>query len=420
MCVTSPPYWGFRSYGTEPQIWGGDSECAHQWGASIPRYNPTKHTNPATDGKHAYKPAEALPGGHGSFCAKCAAWYGELGQEPTVGLYIEHMVEVFRQVWRVLRKDGTLWLNLGDNYAGSGLGGCKTSTLQSRARAWADPNDRPPGYSRQRSPEGLKPKDLIGVPWRVAFALQQDGWWLRRDIIWDKTTCMPESVADRPSSTHEYLFLLAKSRHYFYDRHAIREKHDGKRSKTSNQGGGNKRSVWRVGVSNSDLPHYAMYPPKLIEPCILSGTSAYGCCGQCGAPWRRVVERTEGTYAERKARGVGGPYNRNPELRRQAVGTLTNSSYTTIGWKPSCKCEVGQLVPAVVLDPFNGAGTTGVVAIGHNRSYIGIDLSQKNIETSMTYISTMFPLLVWRDLAEIASPSLPATLTSHVQAKVEA
>lgn len=176
-CITSPPYWGLRDYGVA----------------------------------------------------------GQLGLEATPEAYVERMVAVFREVRRVLKKDGTLWLNLGDSYAGSAQGwghggqaaGPKQATnagsLNQPMTAEKIGFQRPPGYISSRQPNGLKPKDLVGIPWRVAFALQADGWWLRSDIIWAKKNCMPESVTDRPTRSHEYLFLLTKSAKYYYDAEAIKE-----------------------------------------------------------------------------------------------------------------------------------------------------------------------------------------------------
>ena len=238
--ITSPPYWGLRSYGTEPQVWGGDPMHDHAWG----------------DEERSDRAGAARTRGfvraRGAFCT-CGAWRGELGLEPTPWLYIEHMVEVFRAVWRVLRPDGTLWLNLGDCYAtgagavgehpGGGEQGARwkgevTRHRDQKRRAHGQPatNGRgePQGCGKNTSVgpilqpnrmpiEGLKPKDLVGIPWRVALALQADGWWLRRDIIWSKPNPMPESTKDRCITAHEYLFHLSKSERYFYDYGAVQE-----------------------------------------------------------------------------------------------------------------------------------------------------------------------------------------------------
>lgn len=214
-CVTSPPYWGLRDYGVK----------------------------------------------------------GQIGLEKTPGEYVEKLVTVFREVRRVLKDDGTLWLNLGDSYAGGGPHhGAKNTGKSATNRGSITGIDRLPIA-------GLKSKDLVGIPWRVAFALQSDGWYLRSDIIWAKPNPMPESVRDRPTKAHEYLFLLSKSPRYYYDADAIREPCvDGMRmpKKWNNPKGKNKRTVWTITPKPYRGAHFATFPPQLIEPCILAGAPAGG------------------------------------------------------------------------------------------------------------------------------------------------
>jgi len=240
-CVTSPPYWGLRDYGTP----------------------------------------------------------GQLGLETTPAEYVEHMVEVFREVRRVLRDDGVLWLNLGDCYAtGAGrVGKCPGGGAQGEAWAKRGAMTQP---NRMPLP-GLKPKDLVGIPWRVAFALQADGWWLRSDIVWHKPNPMPESVTDRPTRSHEYLFLLTKAASYYYDAEAVKEpardwgtrdrtngsrtaegvnymprhdggKHCGLTNCNNAATGRNLRSVWTITTKPYRGSHYAVMPEKLVEPCIKAGS----------------------------------------------------------------------------------------------------------------------------------------------------
>ena len=216
-CVTSPPYWGLRDYG-------------HQ---------------------------------------------GQIGLEETPDEYVERMVEVFREVRRVLRDDGTLWLNLGDSYAGSwGNQGRKQSRGAQRPinkgmKTTVDDGRYPSKKSRTGAvPRGtdLKQKDLVGIPWMVAFALRADGWYLRSDIIWQKPNAMPSSVKDRPTTAHEYVFLLSKSRRYYYDSESIRETGSGMPPL-----GRNRRTVWTLPTVPYKGAHFATYPPALITPCILAG-----------------------------------------------------------------------------------------------------------------------------------------------------
>lgn len=274
---------------------------------------------------------------------RCYGVAGQLGLEESPAEYVEKMVTVFREVWRVMRPDGTLWLNMGDGYATTGSAGraqrglhelverCsprKTPRKSNRAHQGVVPH--PP---RRRKPPGFKLKDLIGMPWRLAFALQEDGWLLRTDIIWHKSNPMPESVRDRPTRCHEYIFLLSKSPRYFYDYRAVTEPVSGgshPRGKGVNPKAAlnptpgrvkqnasfsaavaglvsvrNRRTVWKVNTQCFHGAHFAVFPEKLVEPCILAGSPRGG----------------------------------------------------------------------LVLDPFAGSGTTGVVALRHGRDFIGIDLN---------------------------------------------
>ncbi|MGE7932138.1 DNA-methyltransferase [Viridibacillus arvi] len=285
--VTSPPYWGLRDYGVD----------------------------------------------------------GQIGLESSVEEYVKSLVEVFREVKRVLRDDGTLWLNLGDSYAGSGRG----RNSNGQANPWLN-HMQSVGQSTgivsvSKHVDGLKPKDLIGLPWRVAFALQADGWYLRQDIIWSKPNPMPESVTDRPTKSHEYIFLLSKSSSYYYDHEAIKEdaiyrpiddpprgsrgafgppqnnrREDKERGAFEGKYGKeafrairskrNKRSVWNVSTKPLKDAHFATFPQDLIEPCILAGAPNEG----------------------------------------------------------------------IVLDPFFGSGTTGLASLRYGRNFVGIELNPKYIE----------------------------------------
>ena len=180
----------------------------------------------------------------------------QIGAEMDMRDYVHHLVKVFREVRRTLTDDGTLWLNLGDSYTSGG-------------RTWRGPDakNQARGMSyRAPTPDGLKPKDLIGIPWRVAFALQEDGWYLRADNIWHKPNCQPESVKDRPTRSHEYMFLLSKSERYYYDHEAIKEPTlDGSKR--------NRRTVWQINTTPFVGAHFAVFPPALVEPCIAAGSS---------------------------------------------------------------------------------------------------------------------------------------------------
>ena len=277
-CVTSPPYWGLRDYGTAD--WeGGDESCEH----SISM--PTKWNDPKR-GTQVLRPEVANRGGDASTCHLCGATRidQQIGLEKSPDEFVEEMVSVFREVRRVLREDGTLWLNLGDSYAGN------NSRASNGGRAgFGTPRET----VTNRIADGLKPKDLVGIPWRVALALQADGWYLRQDIIWHKPNAMPESVKDRCTKSHEYIFLLSKSSHYYFDSDSIREpavyagdnrgaRKDSRRGTSMNHMNGatgdykNKRSVWSVPTRPYKGAHFAAFPPDLIEPCILAGSPKGG------------------------------------------------------------------------------------------------------------------------------------------------
>lgn len=386
-CVTSPPYWGLRDYDVD----------------------------------------------------------GQIGLEPTVEEYIEKLTTVFAEVWRVLRDDGTLWLNMGDSYFGGGCGARdeerwpKQSRNDHRVEHSHKPRkgkdcDPKRGAAADGQPLKFargKAKDMVGQPWRLAFALQAAGWYIRSDIIWHKPNPMPESCADRPTQSHEYIFLLTKKPRYFYDAEAVKEKsvtagqkHDGrsggrngyptKRGFTErvDTGTRNLRNVWKMATQAYPDAHFATFPHELPRKCILAGTSKVGCCPECGAPITRVVEKVAGTSEPVRGWDSGpGAHGREcrPEYRgkhakaakrsagrrilkgmadARAAGADHDNPFPqtrTVGWKATCEClesidytnGSAYLVPCTVLDPFGGAGTTALVAAKMGRSAILTELSPK-------------------------------------------
>ncbi len=330
----------------------------------------------------------------GSFCRHCNAWRGSLGLEPTPSAYVEHMVEVFRDVRRVLHRDGTLWLNIGDSCNSGAQYNHGRSTGLGRANRYSEADDKRWGGTRPLI-KGFKPKDLLGIPWALAFALRDDGWYLRSEITWAKRAPMPESVTDRPTSATEKVFLLSKSARYFYDSEAVKEPDlgtDHSRSVVApvnrsqgylsddtgirtadgrNGSGRNMRNWWLLGPEPFAEAHFATFPAEIPRRAILAGTSARGVCPKCGAPWGRI---TETHRAKDPTRHTG----------RAAVGCADRmdadeprmlSQCKTIGWQPTCACDVHLAQPATVLDPFFGAGTTGMVADQLGRNCIGIELN---------------------------------------------
>ncbi len=333
---------------------------------------------------------------------------GQIGLESTPAEFVAQMVAVFREVRRVLRDDGVLWLNLGDSYNAYNGGAGPSSSLSRGAQTKERPKLET-GYGLRV--KSLKPKDLIGIPWMVAFALREDGWFLRQEIIWHKPNPMPESVTDRCTKSHEQMFLLTKSERYYFDAHAIAEKseHAGEsrafntakksgRVVSGSKGTGNespdaepvvvgetrnKRSVWTVSTKPYGGAHFAVFPPDLIEPCILAGTSEHGCCPDCGTPWRRVIEKDRKATRPGNETKIGrasddpdSPYERhsgtivgNRDPQRHCTVTKT------VGWEAGCECGVGTQVPCVVLDPFTGSGTTAEVARKNGCHFVGCELN---------------------------------------------
>lgn len=308
-CVTSPPYWGLRDYGTGEWS-GGKKNCDHE--------STVQNT-----------------------CRFCGAKKKDeqIGHEATPELFVEKMVTLFREVRRTLRDDGVLWLNLGDSYAGSGgffpdAPSNKDSLSAKQNKLAGAKSPKPKGKGRGDLPPGLKPKDLVGIPWRVALALQADGWYLRTDIIWSKANPMPEAVQDRPTRSHEYIFLLSKSESYFYNQDAVREPGVGSHARGPNAThvpgrkingtgkandhplGRNLRTVWKINTRPCYAAHFAVFPWELPRRCIVAST------------------------------------------------------------KPG----------DIVLDPFTGSGTTGAVALANGRRFIGTELNPEYMKIATSRI----------------------------------
>jgi DNA modification methylase len=471
--VTSPPYWGLRDYKTG--TWeGGDSECDHRKGYVVRKDSRSTLGGTTTTQNHSQ---ELFLDRNGN-CARCGAKRTDqqIGSEPipdcmTWGkaqcgrCYVCVMVDVFKQVWRILRDDGILWLNLGDTYgADNNRNGMSDygSTLGGR-------NRKPNNPMVNHGSTGLSPGNLVGIPWRVALALQADGWILRQDNIWAKTNPMPESCQNRCTKSHEYLFQFVKQEDYFCDMVAIKEtsldpeSHKGRNKRNDDKfarNGGkfaatrmgfskipegktyptaNKRDVWSVddeqallqwitrnhpdqlvefleqrenkldvwNVATHPYPgaHYATFPPKLIEPCILAGTGEKGCCTNCGKCWIRIVRSTGVKGVDNEVihteKSHGNPGARGDDrVRRLSGATYKHTKKATDLWKPQCSCsncgkcgkpwshacgcsvefKRPETRPCVVFDPFLGSGTTAEVSLLHGRHCWGIELSEKYLK----------------------------------------
>lgn len=423
MIATSPPYYGLRAYAGEqgvewPKVtfrlneWveattiaGCDPECEHEWGGyRTPGIsggpNPKQDSN---RGAHH-------TGGDAAYCSRCGGWRGGLGMEPTPVAFIGHLILCLREWRRVLRDDGIAMINLGDSYAGGGgyypdaPSNQNGHSLQSSGNLKGERNIK----GRGTSTSGVKPKDLLGIPWLFAIAARADGWFLRSDIIWAKPNPMPESVTDRPTKSHEYVFLLAKSQRYFYDAEAVKEQTAGEWTfeperriqRVAASGGAlsggtgdvpsggttrNLRTVWTIATQPTPFAHFATFPEKLVEPMIRAGSSERGACPHCGKAWVRNVQKSGGTignsWHDHTADELRGMSQQSNHLGSATDATGKPYTVTDLGFAPACTCPAHEPVPCVVLDPFNGSGTTGKVAIELGRRYIGIDISEEYLNT---------------------------------------
>lgn len=396
--VTSPPYWVQRLYtGLTPQIWGGKKHCHHDWREHVRR------KSRGGKGESSWeRPSRAvhpdLKDTFSLFCSKCPAWRGDLGNEPLIKLYVDHIAQVFDEVKRVLRKDGTLWLNLSDSYYGSGFGSAgKQSYLLDAA---------PSGKFKALRPKGELPnKCLAGIPFRVVLELVNRGWVHRQTVIWEKPNALPESVTDRPTVNYEYVFMLTKNPKYYYEQQfePIKEstitrgkthrsskdrsiglppvgghkftsleapysmKYSGKR--VEKRPYRNLRSVWRIPISrfpnatDAKLTHFAVFPTKLIERPIKASCPKQ-VCQTCGKPrvakYRRVRKKEPRRYGQMTLASETGGL-RVDDWVIQFLG------YT------GCRCA--NYVKGIVLDPFMGSGTTALVSKALGRDWVGIELS---------------------------------------------
>lgn len=299
----------------------------------------------------------------------------QLGVEETPEEYVEKLVAILREARRTLRNDGTLWLNIGDTYNNT------AGFIRNTKPEWQR-DGRTGGTADKKfiKHSTVKKKDLFGLPWKVAFALQEDGWYLRCDICWSKANCFPDGAKDRPTRSHEYIFLLSKSEKYFYDYYGALEDTSRYRSTRSfgarnpegtgrqdgnrvfeDYGKRNRRSVWETSVSNYKGKHYATYPPELIEPCILASVSPEGCCAKCGKPIERITEKEK----------VPAMNNKGYELKLLSKG-----------WQKTCDCDTNEKRPCLVLDPFSGMATTGLVAMQYKAYYVGIEINEEYLRAS--------------------------------------
>lgn len=418
VAVSSPPYWnGVRDYSIEPSIWPSiifygleNTECNHEW-SEIVGYK-TSGRNDAynsfgciTDNKVKKKTARRCvktKSSSGQFCKKCGSWKGVYGCEPTPELYVWHTILIFEAYRYVLHNTGTLWWNIGDNYFGTGCGKGTGNFRHNTSK------ERLKSITKQKISSKhfiLKRKDLCNIPAKISEALKmpwikcnhckyknhsytfpqfmsgnvfvcpscgeiiyepeiyKKGWYLRSDVIWSKPNPTPGGgIKDRPTLSHEHLYQFTLSDMYYYDWYNGLEPSVVDPNKLRN-----RRTVWEI-PTNSWKPndgakvHFAMFPEKLIKPCILTGSSDYGCCSKCYSPYKRLIEYGENVL-------------------------------NTVGWKPTCKCN-SKVIPCTVFDGFSGSGTTGVVACNYKRKYVGVDLNVQYIKFSNKRIQNNVSTLI--------------------------
>ena len=406
--VTSPPYWSLRKYDAPNVIWDGDESCEHEWGKSIIMRSPSGSLNGSTLGGEP-------PGQHNrprsSFCSRCGAWLGQFGREPTPEMYVEHTIDVLRAIRRVLRDDGVVFWNVGDGYSGSwGNFGTRegkqrsVNTHRDPRKAWDNNTERP---ATSYSHPTLKPKDLILMPERVALAAQQDGWYIRKRIIWHKPNIKPESVQDRPTLDYEHIWMMTKKPHYWWDRTAVLEpaihagrivKATGNGAKNADEGHSrttkgftlhdtlvtarrNLRSVWSFPTAQYKDAHYAVFPMELPRRCILASCPPE-ICVRCDTPRVRIVKKQThfeggsgraGTQPEE----IKGKWQEDRHGKNLLLGPVVD--HQTVGWS-DCGCEEPDYGPGIVLDPFFGTGTTGLAARELGRLFIGVELSPTYVE----------------------------------------
>jgi len=440
--VTSPPYWSLRDYSTEEIIWDEKEDCEHEWLENIQKVtggmigirerlqkekNNIKSKFVANEG---YKPTDAWVRPSrtefqnrtifnicpvckkqfegkpnqtfcsieclntlsneerqntlqvSNFCKKCGAWKGQLGLEPTFDLYIKHLCDIFDEVKRVLRSDGTCWVNLGDSY-GSGKG--------------YESEDRP-------DVKGME-KSLCNIPARFSIEMQNRGWVLRNVIIWHKPNCMPSSVKDRFTVDFEYLFFFVKSKKYFFEtqyepiaesskndsridkglvlhksgKAIMKENQAGMKGCCINSFGRNKRCVWDITTQPFKEAHFATYPEELCETPIKAGCPEF-VCNKCGFAREKIIESlSDKDYSN------DSNYKRHIPIEYGMAHLSRNSEKMETAPKEfkglsDCGCKDNKFEGGIVLDPFFGAGTTGLVALKQNKKFIGIELNPKYIE----------------------------------------
>ncbi len=340
--VTSPPYWGLRKYaGNQELAWGGDNHCEHKWGNEIIRKDRGAAAGITAQVGNQINKVSGVETKQGQYCSVCNAWRGAYGLEPTVEMYVQHSIEILREIRRVLRKDGVCFWNIGDSYvSGKSRYSSKPHTLSGKDRG-----DNFVGKPDQYYHQFLKDKDLALIPFRVAISAQEDGWWVRSDIIWNKPNPMPESVRDRPTDAYEHILMLTKSAHYYWDTEAVKERQT------------------ESSLERSQYPWHGR-----------TDDDSNG--ARTGTTFRRMAESGE-LIATIPADGKRNLRN----VWTFPTQPYSGAHFATFPEKLPERCiKAASKEGDIVLDPFAGAGTTLKVAITLQRNAIGYELSSEYCE----------------------------------------
>jgi len=393
ICFTSPPYYGLRNYKTNPQIWGGDLQCDHEWIKGIKEGIDGGKNSAKLQARKDVVNFQIVEDTEYQYCAKCNAWKGELGQEPTPDLFVDHLVMVFQEVRRVLRKYGTIWVNLGDSWNGAGSTGDQFGNVD---------EDNKDNFSQGRSLKTIPKKSLIGIPFRFALKMIDNGFILRNTIIWQKPNQMPQSARDRFTNDFEYIFLFAKENKYYFKQQfdngkipktfkytgntvkpttdpLIQDPSEVKRQilqrkakefEKTGQITRNARCVWPINHASYKEAHFATFPLELLKRPLLAGCPD-AVCSQCKTPKQLIydtipVQTRPGT----DSKDVDGVFGNGPQRKMPMhIGTHYEQ----------CNCNA-PFIPGIVLDPFFGSGTTGLAALLQGKNFVGIDLNPDYIE----------------------------------------
>ena len=355
MCVTSPPYWGLRDYGTEGQIWGGDPDCEHDFTSSTRKLHSGSWGEKDNALPHQKNATILNWEVEDKICKKCGAWKGELGLEPTPEMFISNLCDIFDEIKRVLRPHGSCWVNLGDSY-------CRTPGQQDKSGKTGIKTFKY-GYDfkhKKNYGSAYRPKSLVQIPSRFGIEMTNRGWILRNEIIWHKPSCLPASVRDRYTVDFEKMFFFTKNPKYYF-KQQIEETKDSLQR--------NKRTVWHINTASFKDAHFAVYPPDLIESPIDA------CCPEfvdkkTGKPRERVIEKTQGK-----------------------VTTYDDKGYDD-------KRDNSEFKPGIVLDPFFGSGTTAQVAMSQDKDWVGIEL---NPEYEKIFEKRLKPKIVEKKTRDKAS-----------------